>query len=419
MKKYFFSFVNTPRSVAIVSSVVAVVIGIVVYVSVNRTPQYNLALVGPGVVSLENGVVGMQDLTLGFVSSGRIATVSVKAGDTVHTGQVLASLDSGNASGVLSQARAAYAMAQANYQKVINGATGSSIDVAKTALATARVALEQDTQQQKTLVDNAYRNLLNSTIVAENKDGATFVPPVISGAYTSATADTLTLVIYQTGSGGYFTFSGASTGSGVMSTVTPQPIGDTGLFVLFPSLSSYFGTSWTIQIPNIKAPNYLANYNAYQSALQTQTQVLAQAQASVDQAVAGLASVSSTARPEDVASAKAQLDNTSGALQIAQSMYANTIITSPGEGTVIAVMVSSGQNAVANAPAIELHAQTTEKQIALSVPATSVISDGLDSYVIKKIGNTFAKQKVVVGISDSKNVEIISGLVLGDYVINQ
>lgn len=415
MKSSFIRFFHEPKKVALVSLVIALAIGTFGYLQIHKAPNYQFATVAAGTIA--SGTDGVRNLTLGFVAGGRIKTVSVKVGDIVKSGQVLATLDAGNAAGAVTQARAAYQSAQANYQKIISGATGPTIDIAKAAVNTAQVNLDQVTKQHKTLVANAYSNLLNSTITAQSNASSTLTPPSISGTYSKGVEGTLTLNVNQ-GDNGYLTFSGIATGSVVLNQTVPEPLGDTGLYVLFPStIAPYIGTTWTITLPNTKASNYLANYNAYQSALTTQAQATAQAQAVLEQANASLASTVSAARPEDVAAGRAQVDSAYGALQIAQAAYANTVITAPGNGTVTAVSIAPGQIAAPNAPAIELLATITSKEVAVMIPSNSIISRGDGAYVLVKVGKGTVERKVTIGATDTKNAEIISGLVAGDQVV--
>ena len=97
----------------------------------------------------------------------------------------------------------------------------------------------------------------------------------------------------------------------------------------------------------------MANYNAYQVAQGTKNQAIANAQATLDQANTSLTALVAAARPEDVATAQAQMDNASGAVQIAQAAFQNTIITAPSDGTVVSVAIAPGQIATPNSPAIE------------------------------------------------------------------
>lgn len=350
MKEHIKTLPHHPKRVIIISLAIAIAIGVWGYIKINQKPSVNIDLKTENTTNVSQN----QNITLGFLSGGRIKTVSVKAGDVVKKGQVLASLDAGNVSGALVQARAAYQTAQANYQKIINGATGTAIDVAKAAVHTAEVGLDGVTKQQNLLVANAHANLLNSTIVATSVNtDSTLTPPIISGTYNKDIEGVMTLTVNQAGTGGYVTFSGVASGTAVFSTTSPQALGDTGLSIQFSSTQAYVGTSWKINIPNKNAPNYLANYNAYQSALEAKNQAISNAQAALDQANASLTALVTAARPEDVAVVEAQRNNAAGAVQIAEAAYQNTIITAPADGTVVSVAITPGQIAVPNAPAIE------------------------------------------------------------------
>ena len=413
-------FFHNPTAVIITSLIVAIAIGVFGYSRIHKAPTYTYATAGAGTITTGgSGSLAMQDLTLGFVTGGKIATVSVKAGDTVTAGEVLATLDAENVAGALTEAKAAYASAQANYQKVIAGATGATIDVAKAAVNTAQVNLDQATAQQTQLVANAYSNLLNSTIVAVSTTQASNMPaPTISGTYTGTTEGTLTITLHATGgTDGYFTLSGLATGTGDLSATSPSPLAGTGLSISVPSTGNYDGTSWTVTVPNTNAPNYLANMNAYKQAQVTQTQVLAAAQAALTQAQTSLTMTATAARPEDVAAAQASVQSAEGAVQVAQGAYDNTIITAPGSGTVTTVSITPGQIASPNAPAIELYATSVQKSVAVMVPNSAIITENGASFVDKKAGNGVVETPVTTGASDADNTEIVSGISAGDMIV--
>lgn len=353
MKQHIKSLPHHPKRVIVVSLVIAFAIGIFGYIKINEKITSPIVKDNGSININENISSPSRNLTLGFLAAGRIKSVSVKTGDVVKKGAMLATLEAENAQGALSQAKAAYETAQANYQKIINGATSAAIDVAKAAVNTAKINLDGITKQQNVLVSNAYSNLLNSTLSAKSDTDTSLTPPAVTGTYNKKIEGTITLSINQGGSGGYFTIGGMVTGVGIMSTTTPEPILDTGLYVQFSSLVSFVGTNWKINIPNNTAPNYLANYNAYQSALETKNQVIANAQATLDQTNISLAALVTTARPEDVTMAQAQMNNALGAMQIAEGAFANTIIVAPADGTIGSVVITPGQIALPNTSAIE------------------------------------------------------------------
>ena len=239
---------------------------------------------------------------------------------------------------------------------MVNGASTPDIDVAKVALNNAKNAYAVAADQQKVAVTNALSTMLNSGLVAlpTTNGASTSDTPVISGTYADTDQGTYTITSYETGNGGYFSFSGLENGTGPVSTVA-VPLGTRGLYIQFPSNTiSNANTMWTVSIPNTQSPAYLSNYNAYQSALENQSQAVAGAQAAIDTAQAALDQKLAGARSEDLDIAKAQVESTQGALQIAQGAYDNTLITAPADGTITNVTITAGQVALPNTPAIEL-----------------------------------------------------------------
>ncbi len=352
MKNIFISFLNQPKKVIGVSLTAAIIIGVAGYWQINKTATG----IYTDTESLTQALTASstKNISLGFLSAGRINLVSVKVGDKVKKGDVLASLDAGNASGLLVQAKAAYETANANYQKIVNGATGTAVDVARAAVNVAKVNLDEVTKQQGILVDNAYRTLLNSSLQAQSvSDFGANDAPTVSGTYGCKNEGTYTLKTYSSSGGISVNYSGLEAGT-LFITDVPRPLGTCGLFLSFDKTKQLLASvEFSVDIPNKNAANYNANNSAYQLALQTKNQAIALAQASFDQANASLTALVSTARPEDVAAAQAQVDSASGALQIARATYENTIIVAPGDGVVTAVYVSQGQIAVPNTPAME------------------------------------------------------------------
>ncbi len=352
MKQHIISLPHHPKRVIVISLILALAIGVFGYIRINE--KSSSAFVAPSASAISENLSPARTLTLGFLASGRIKSVSVKAGNAVKKGDVLATLDAGNTLGAVAQAKAAYEMAKANYQKVINGATGSTIDVAKAAVNTAEINLNEITKQQEILVDNAYRTLLNSSLQAQNiSDYSVYNSPTVSGTYDCKKEGFYNIKTYSSTGGISVNYSGIEEGT-LLLTDVPRPMGSCGLFLSFDQtkqLSS--GLEFNIQIPNKSAPNYNLNNNAYKLALQTKEQSILLAQAALDQANSNLQLIASGARREDIAIAQAQVENSFGSLQIANAAYNNTIITAPTDGVVTAVYIAEGQIAASNAAAIE------------------------------------------------------------------
>lgn len=358
MKHHIKKIITTPKHSITIAVIIAMVIGVTFYYVQNNS-RAKLFENLPSIDSSSTSIVAQKDLTLAFLSSGRIKDIKVKIGDFVKAGTVLAELDSENAVGAVNQAQGAYQVAQTNYQKLLNGASDTDIQIARVALSNAKTNYDNIVSQQKTLVASALSNLYNSGLIAQPiiNNASVAYSPIISGTYTSDKEGTYTITVNSTATGYYFTYSGLENGTGQVGTL-PSPLGTKGLYLQFPSgFNTNINNIWTITIPNTQSPTYLQNLNAYNTALQNQTQTIASAQGAIDSAQANLDQKVAKARIEDLEIAKAQVESTQGALQVAESAYNNTIITAPVDGIIENITMSPGQIAGANTPIIELLAK--------------------------------------------------------------
>ena len=340
MKNKIIKFLESPKIIIPTVFLIFAVASFFVYKFVGYGPKNEIGnqVSNNSVDQVKDGQV----VDLAFPKSGRVSVVSVKPGDLIKKGQMLASLDSTDVRGALE-------IAKANYQKIINGATSTDIDVAKAGVKTAQVNLDTVTKQQSLAVESAYRNLLNSSPEAVPLGAVdNYVAPIISGNFTLDKEGDINIDMYNTGSGSSFVASGILEKSdAVNSSITPQPIGNSGLYIKFLPTTSTNISNWVISIPNKKAPNYISNYNAYQSALESQKRLVAIAETSLNQANSVLLQKISNARPEDVAAA-------TGALTVAQGAYNNDFIYAPADGLVTVVNLSVGEIAPANGRAISI-----------------------------------------------------------------
>ena len=291
-------------------------------------------------VSVSGKVVPSSVVDLGFKNGGRIQKVYFSVGDMVKKDQVIANLDSNDASGQLN-------IAKANYEKIINGATSTDINVAKAQVETAQVALDQIKIQQDILLKNAKKNLLNSGFIATTDDQTSNqTPPIISGTYLKENEGQLIITEYPSSGGTSFKTSGLFEFNGMVNTEVPQSIGDTGLYIKFSNTNNY-QTKWTVNIPNNQSAQYLQNLNAYQTAVSNQTQAIANATAELDQAKSALVLKQSNARPEDIASAN-------GALLVAEGAYNDKFIFAPFDGMITKIDAKVGEIAFQNIPLVSM-----------------------------------------------------------------
>jgi multidrug efflux pump subunit AcrA (membrane-fusion protein) len=285
-------------------------------------------------VSLTGNTTASQSVSLGFSSSGNVSNIYSALGKKVSAGQILAEL---NTSDLLAQLHNAQA----------------GLVIAQQQASTSENNLANVTAQQTTLVSNALNTLLNSTPTALSVGNYIgYDAPTVSGTYTCTQEGTYDLNTYSSSSGISVSYTGLEQGSFLLTSV-PRPMGNCGLFLSFDKTKTLqAGAEFNVNIPNKNAPNYNANNDAYQLALQNKEQAINVSQAALDQANANLTALVTTARPEDIATAK-------GALEIAQAAYQNTIITAPSDGTIVSVAIAPGQIASPNAPAIEFISLTS------------------------------------------------------------
>ncbi len=147
---------RTIRSVAIALTALALVSGSAYYgyaaSASEDTAPAPTAVVASGTIQSSIPAEGRIEVTrweLTFPTQGTVATVSVKAGDTVVAGQVLATLAGDKTDTQVAQAQAALASADAKLDGTLAGPAATdvavkqaSLDAANTSLASARAAYD-------------------------------------------------------------------------------------------------------------------------------------------------------------------------------------------------------------------------------------------------------------------------------------
>lgn len=284
-------------------------------------------------------VTSNTDLSLSFNSSGIVKSLRVKVGDKVKKGDVLATIDQGSQLAALTQARGALLAAQAKYKKITEGGD----------VALAQVVLDQTKSTQETLVKNAYSKLLNSTPQALPLKGTNdYAAPVITGTYNLNKEGTINVKTYLSTNGGSgFNLSGLVTGSGTVATTTPQPLGNSGLYITFPTTVDANVLEWVITIPNTKAPDYLTNYSAYKAAL-------AESESQITQRTAELAVKKAQAGGSDIDLANAEIVSAQGQVEAAVSKFEDTQLRAPADGTITNIDIKLGELSEVQKPVVTL-----------------------------------------------------------------
>jgi HlyD family secretion protein len=157
-------------------------------------------------VSASGTLVSVSAQNVGFPAGGKLAAVSVKVGDRVQAGQVLARQDDFALSIILEQRKAALAQQRAALSKVTRGntveASGASLDQAKEILAATQEQVDATRESDESATASARRQLdaandsldtvkkqLREDKAACKKSTATPTPtPVASGSVGASSA---------------------------------------------------------------------------------------------------------------------------------------------------------------------------------------------------------------------------------------
>lgn len=265
-----------------------------------------------GIISSVSGsgqVSTSKEVSLKAKVSGDISFINLKSGDSVGFGQSIVSIENNDAEKALRDAELAL--------------EGAQLDL-ETAKANAL-----NTDEEKSLnVKNAYNTLLSSGLESVPIDSSVVNNTLeITGNYSLGKEGQIKISLYNAGSGYYFSASGLVSASGVASSIVPTPIGDSGLFVKFLGNLSP-NHYWTIDIPNKKYVNYLSNYNAYQLALQSQSQ---------NQSTSSVVDL-------EIKSKELILKQKQNALEDAKSNLNDYVARAPFSGMVASIPVVVGEN---------------------------------------------------------------------------
>lgn len=253
-------------------------------------------------------IASANQAALAFQTVGRVKTISVKEGDSVHAGDLLISLDTTILDLGVAQAQAAFDTAQARGDQLKNP-SATDVAAAQAQLAAAQAGLAQvkkptvnDLQMAKADLDTAKAALDQAQAAYDRAGGA-------SNPYIGMTPQSLAL---QQASDGY-----------------------------------------------LKAQ---AAYNARVNPSDAQ---LKQAQSLVDQAQAGLTRLT-TPSPSDLKTAQAAVAQAQAALDLAKQNVANAKIVAPFDGTVVWVGPHLGESAAPNAPVVTI-ADLSRMQVQIGV----------------------------------------------------
>ena len=182
---------------------------------------------------------------MAFITGGMVEQVYRKAGDKVSAGDKIVELD--NAS-----LRADLRDAEANLE----------LQRAESKVSSAE--LDRD-------VVNARARLLSDDLVAYSRNlDIMNTAPEISGSYSGTVEGEYRIEVESSASsisGRAIHYSGLESGDTNILYYKAVPLGTKGLYIKFTEEDTAIGDTWRVSIPNVQGDSYIANLNAYQSAL--------------------------------------------------------------------------------------------------------------------------------------------------------
>ena len=270
--------------------------------------------------------------------SSTVTRIYVKTGDTVKKGAMLFTLDARDAQKTVRNAQTDLATAKLNLQKLQEPPKTLAVIQAQNAIAQA----QQAKKDADLAVQTAHQALLNSNIAAiPDSTSSIETPPTISGSYTGNDEGQLKITVYQSGNGGYFGVTGLIQATGIVSTTTAQPVGDTGLYIKFANNASQM--VWDINLPNKQSTSYTSNYNAYQNALQNQAKTISSSDDTIAEQTAQLKQLTDGTDPLDIQTAQLSVTQKENALLDAQQTLSDYYITAPFDGMIATINAQLGQ----------------------------------------------------------------------------
>ncbi len=318
-----------------------------------------------------------QNISLSFKRGGTIASIKVRSGDKVSKGKILVSLDNKDTLTAVSQATAALDAANANYEKLKNGATEDNISVAQAAVNTAQVSLDNIKSISDKNINSKYDYALNAlddtyikmynayttvdtikeahfkdandqeSLTVRNNEEYQINRPKndaktsIDAAKASGKTDDIDTAISASISSLNKILTGLTAIRSVCDQTTYQGKVTATEKTALDTQKSYISTAQTT----------MSSLQSDISTLKTQTDNnIKTAEATLSQAQASLKALQSPARPEDINVAKANVEAAEANLQAANNAYSDSMIIAPIDGIITNVSPKIGEVVGAGTP---------------------------------------------------------------------
>lgn len=339
----------------------------------NTNPQLQTLTVHPGdfveEVSVSGTVKASQDVDLGFTESGRIAGVYARVGDRVGAGSTLASIENGDLRASVQQKQAALAVEQAKLAALKAGTRPEEVAVARSAVASDRLALLNSIRDAYRASDDAVRNtidqFLNNPRTNPQLNFKVSDPSVEAPVDNGRFAIEATLVLWQEDVAALTVqddLSAAAARASINLSAVSRLLSDSNA-----ALNRAIVTQSTSQAT---IDGYITAVGTARSNVNTALASLTTTSATLDAAEKNLSLKQAGSTGEDIAAQKARVEAAQADVASAEAQLQKTHITAPFSGIVTVVDAKAGAIASPNTPLISLLGTTL--QIESYVPEINI-----------------------------------------------
>jgi HlyD family secretion protein len=325
------------------------------------------------------------------IGSGTLIEVDAQNGDKLYSGQVVAIMDQRNALISLKQARANLESAQANYNKVLTGATPADIEVSQASLQSASTTLANAKQNLIDKLNIAYittsQSILNNTnnlFSNGNFDSAQLSVPNynITNSQLGINLNNERVAINHLLSQWKNEIAGLTITSDLDGAVNTTSAHLSAVGQFFDDLQLLLTTGVAGDSRNQSTlDGYASSVTSARSSISSTNTGIISAKQTVMNAVSSLSQAQASynlkvqsARPEDLASALASVHSSEANLQSAQNAYENNIIRAPFDGILANLSVHVGDwvsSGAASGSGSSIGSVLTKQEIAL-IPMNEV-----------------------------------------------
>ena len=329
-------------------------------------------------------VIPEEQVSIGFASGGLLTEIPVKVGDKVEAGAVLARVDDTSARSQVAQAELNLQQAQLQLEQLTADPTVAELAAAQANLASAKATLE--TRQNPTTnadIAAAQQNLLS----AQQKLNDLLAGPSAAELATAQADLQLAEIALQQAQAAYDPVSWRSDIGSL-----PQGVALQEATLAYEKAKANYETNTKgatdaeISAARANVSSAQANLNSLKEG--STAQELAAAQSSVDQAQAQLDALMAGTDAIDLQLAQISVKEAENSLATAQQTLAETVLTAPFAGTVMAIDAGVGERVGGTA------------FVTLADLAQPLVEIFLDETDLDKVGLEYAAQIVFDALPD-------------------